>query len=240
MGAGAPDAADWLRLLADSGRAPATINQRVSIVRSFHRWAGDEDFTAGRVKEPERVARALSIPEIARILDACDILAPRIGAMIALMVTSGIRVDEACGLELRHVDLAERRATLVGKGGKMRTIRYGAEAGRRIARWLEVRPASDYLFCTSSGGQVDAANFRKELARASWWADVEPAVRPHDLRRTFATQSVRSKLPIADLKEMLGHSSVVTTERYVGNTSDRAWSDYDGKHALAGEISPEG
>lgn len=237
--AGEPDPGEWISDMLDRKFSPATINRRRYALSSFFRWLVAEGYADSNpfadrtraLKEPQKRIETLTIAEVAKLIEGADCVSPRCAAMVALMATSGIRVSEALTLLLDDLDMEERTAWVTGKGSKDRFIRFGDVAAERIEKWLEVRPASDLLFCSTTGNQVDYEQFRKELEKAAWWADLKD-VNPHKLRHTFATLSLQAKLPITDVKDMLGHESISTTERYIHRDRRRAWDDY-GQHPLS-------
>lgn len=241
--AGCPPADEWMSYLFDTGK-PATANQRRAALLSFHRYLMKRgvvevnqfaDHTTV-VKEPRRTLRVLTIAEVARLIDACDCVgenSTRLAAMVSLIATSGLRVSEVCGLRLDALELEQRTARVIGKGDKERMVRFGVVAQEKIRAYLEVRPAVDspWLFCATSGSQVNPNHLREDLERAAWWADLKD-INPHLLRHTFATLSIEARLPIEDVAGMLGHESITTTQRYIHRDNSAAWRDYD-QHPLA-------
>lgn len=243
VAAGCPPADEWMSHLFDSGK-PATANQRRAALMSFHRYLVKRGILEANpfadhdrvVKEPRRTLRVLTIGEVARLIDACECVGEngaRLGAMVALIATAGLRVSEVCGLRLADIELEERVARVIGKGDKERMVKFGVVAQEKIRAYLELRPGkeSPWLFCASSGAQVDTSHFRKDLEKAAWWADLKD-INPHLLRHTFATLSIEARLPIEDVAGMLGHESITTTQQYVHRDNSAAWRDYD-SHPLA-------
>lgn len=242
VGAGCPPADEWMSHLFDACK-PATANARRYALMSFHRYLVKrglaesnpfEDHT-GVVKEPQRTLRVLTIGEVARLIDCCPLVGEnglRLAGMVALIATSGLRVSEVCSVRLDQVDMDERTARVIGKGDKERMVKFGIVAEERIRAYLDVRPeGSPYLFCTTSGAQVNPNHFREDLDKAAWWADLKN-INPHLLRHTFATLSIEAKLPIEDVQGMLGHASIVTTQQYIHRDNAASWAGYH-QHPLA-------
>lgn len=241
--AGCPPADEWMSHLFDTCK-PATANARRAALMSFHRYMVSRGIAESNpfadhtrvVKEPRRTLRVLTISEVARLIDACDQVGEnglRLAGMVSLIATAGLRVSEVCSLRLDALELEERTARVIGKGDKERMVRFGVVAQQKIRDYLAARPAVDspWLFCASSGAQVNPNHFREDLERAAWWADLK-GINPHLLRHTFATLSIEAKLPIEDVAGMLGHESIVTTQRYVHRDNSAAWRGYD-QHPLA-------
>ena len=235
--AGCPEAGEWMSHLFDTLKPGSANTKRYALI-GFHKWlisqrlAESNPFAdhTSTVKEPQRSLRVLTIKEIAQLIDGCSQVGEnpeRLGAMVALVASAGLRVSEVINLRADRVDLEERWAWVIGKGDKERMVRFGVVAQEKIRDWLAVRPdAGPYLFCTSTGTPVSDNHFREDLEKAAWWADLKD-VNPHLLRHSFATISIQARVPIEDVQGMLGHSSIVTTQRYIHRDNAAAWAGYD-------------
>jgi len=240
--AGCPPADEWMSHLFDTCKV-GTVRVRRAQLMSFHRYLLDRGLISSDpfrpmavIKEPQRTLRVLTLNEVARLIDCCDQVGEngaRLGAMVSLIATSGLRVSEVCGLRLDKIDVDQRIASVIGKGDKERMVKFGVVAQEKIRVYLDARPdvESPWLFCAASGSQVNPNHFREDLEKAAWWADLKD-INPHLLRHTFATMSIEAKLPIEDVRGMLGHKSIVTTQQYIHRDNAAAWSDYD-QHPLA-------
>ena len=146
-------------------------------------------------------------------------------AMLELLYATGIRVSELTGLDVRDVDFSSRTVKVFGKGGKERVVPFGAPAARALERWLdEGRPVlagrgasggagAKALFLGVRGGRIDPRVVRRmvhgECARAG-----VPNIGPHGLRHSAATHLLDGGADLREVQEMLGHSSLKTTQRY--------------------------
>lgn len=266
------DPSTYLLQLAGTGAKPATVNRRRAVLRSYHEWLIDKGVIdknplerSKPVKNPTRLQRTLTVAEVARLIDATGQLGKertkdartetlghmpvefyraRLAAMIALQVTSGLRVSELCKARLDKLDLDARTIAVIRKGGNEQRLKFGMAARRKLDLWLVEREALDqdigwfpphhYLFVGAHGSNVLPRSYTRQLHEACWWADLEP-IHPHTLRHTFATLAIESGIPVVDVQQMLGHASVATTMVYLHRHPDRGYDRYD-RHPLEGEL----
>ena len=199
---------------ARNGLAPATIARNLAAVRSFLR------FTLGPTRvpdaslgprRPQRLPEAPKREEIELIVDSLDgdgPLALRNHALVELVYSAGLRSAEAVGLDLADVDFEQEHVRVRGKGGKERVVPLGEEAAHVVARYLrEARPelargANDALFLSTRGRRLDTSTLRRLLPH------------PHRLRHSFATHLLEGGADLRTIQELLGHSSLSTTQIY--------------------------
>jgi integrase/recombinase XerD len=167
--------------------------------------------------------------ELNRLLAACGrgLAGMRNRALIVVMWRCGLRVDEACQLHPRDVDLERGTVTVRhGKGDKRRVVGIDPQAGAVVARWLEIRGRMlgrrhATLFCTIQhdklgvGRQLHTNEVRAFLARAARRADIDKRVHPHGLRHTFAVDLLREGVNVTVIQRLLGHTDLATTARYL-------------------------
>jgi site-specific recombinase XerD len=218
------DAVD-VRVLADyvawlGGRrgrklAPATIGRKLAAVRAFLRHALGRERVPDARLAPRRGRRLPDAPaavEVERLLEALEGEGPvalRNRALVEIVYSAGLRSAEAVGLDLGDVDFEQelvhvRRA----KGGKERVIPLGEEAALWLARYLrEARPvlaagANDAFFLSARGRRLDTSTLRRIVPH------------PHRLRHAFATHLLDGGADLRTIQELLGHSSLSTTQVY--------------------------
>jgi site-specific recombinase XerD len=205
----------WLGGRRGRKLAPATISRKLAAVRAFLRHAlGPERVPDARLA-PRRARRLPDAPaavEVERTLEALEGDSPialRNRALVELVYSAGLRSAEAVGLDLGDVDFEQelvhvRRA----KGGKERVIPLGEEAALWLARYLrEARPelatgANDALFLSARGRRLDTSTLRRIVPH------------PHRLRHAFATHLLDGGADLRTIQELLGHSSLSTTQVY--------------------------
>jgi len=215
---------------ARNGLAPATIARKLAAVRSFLRFtlgpSRVPDASLGP-RRPQRLPEAPKRGEIESILDSLDgdgALALRNLALVELVYSAGLRSAEAVGLDLGDVDFEQEHVRVRGKGGKERVVPLGEEAAYVIARYLrEARPelargADDALFLSVRGRRLDTSTLRRLLPH------------PHRLRHSFATHLLEGGADLRTIQELLGHSSLSTTQVYSHVDAKRLRKVYDFSH----------
>ena len=215
---------------ARNGLAPATIARKLAAVRSFLR------FTLGATRvpdaslgprRPQRLPEAPKRAEIESILDSLDGDGPlglRNRALVELVYSAGLRSAEAVGLDLGDVDFEQEHVRVRGKGGKERVVPLGEEASHVVALYLRdarpelVRGANDALFLSVRGRRLDTSTLRRLLPH------------PHRLRHSFATHLLEGGADLRTIQELLGHSSLSTTQVYSHVDAKRLRKVYDFSH----------
>ena len=215
---------------ARNGLAPATIARKLAAVRSFLR------FTLGptRVpeaslapKRPQRLPEAPKRAEIEELIDTVGgegALGLRNRALVELVYSAGLRSAEAVGLDLADVDFEQELVHVRGKGGKERVVPLGEEAAHVLARYLrDARPelargADDAVFLSARGRRLDTSTLRRLLPH------------PHRLRHSFATHLLEGGADLRTIQELLGHSSLSTTQVYSHVSAKRLRKVYDRAH----------
>jgi len=210
--------------------ASTTVSRKLAAVRAFLR------FTLGRARVPDaplaprrrrRLPDAPKEPEIAGVLEALEAEGPlglRNRALIELVYSAGLRSREAVDLDLGDVDFEQELVHVKGKGGKERTVPLGEEAAHWVARYLhEARPelargAENALFLSARGRQLDTSTLRRLLPH------------PHRLRHAFATHLLEGGADLRTIQELLGHSSLSTTQMYSHVDARRLRRVYDRSH----------
>ncbi len=193
-------------------------------------------------KAPRGLPKALSPEAAGQLLDApAETPAElRDKAMFELAYSSGLRLAELVSLDLAHADAIRREAevTVTGKGSKTRGVPVGAKARAALQAWLEARallaragvPA---LFVGARGERIAAGVVRARLAAWARRAGVPVHVHPHVLRHSFATHVLQSSGDLRAVQEMLGHSSISTTQVYTHLDFQYLAKAYDAAHPRA-------
>jgi site-specific recombinase XerD len=209
--------------------APATVARKLAAVRAFLRFTvGAARVPDARLgpRRPRRLPEALKPEEVDAELerfDADDPLTVRNRALVELVYSAGLRSQEAVDLDLRDVEFDQEALRVRGKGGKERVVPLGEEAAYWVARWLQLRPglargAQDALFLSTRGRRLDTSTLRKLLPH------------PHRLRHAFATHLLEGGADLRTIQELLGHSSLSTTQVYSHVDGKRLRRVYDRSH----------
>ena len=210
--------------------APATIARKIAAVRSFLRFTLGSAQVPDAALSPRRPRRLPDTPKTAEVeaaLDALDgegPLALRNRALVELVYSAGLRSSEAVGLDLADVDFDREQLHVRGKGGKERIVPLGEEAGHLLARYLHearselVRDAQNAVFISARGKRLDTSTLRRIFAH------------PHRLRHAFATHLLEGGADLRTIQELLGHSSLSTTQLYSHVDGRRLRRVYDRAH----------
>ncbi|MBD5788191.1 tyrosine recombinase XerC [Cellulosimicrobium terreum] len=242
----------WLTELSERGLSRATLARRGAAVRVLFAWARHDGRVAVdpavRLASP-RVARTLptvlASDAAALMLDAARDAAAaaaagddeparlREWAAAELLYGAGLRVGELVGVDVDALDVSVRTVRVLGKGDKERVVPFGVPAARAVVAWLEHgRPplvsarSGAALLLGDRGGRWGQRQVRDAVHRLSRAAGVED-VAPHDLRHSAATHLLAGGSDLRSVQEILGHSSLATTQRYTHVTAERLRSSYE-------------
>ncbi len=258
----APILRSWLAVQHAAGASRATLARRGAAARSFsafaHRrgWLASDPGTAlGTPKARRALPHVLRQAEIAGVLASSDAdieqpppdrtpaeaaVALRDAAILELLYATGIRVSELCGLDRGALDLSRRTVRVLGKGAKERTVPVGIPAVRAVGRWEQSgRPvlardgSGPALFLGVRGGRADPRTVRRVVHERLRAAGVSTDTGPHGLRHTAATHLLEGGADLRSVQEMLGHSSLATTQIYTHVSVDRLKASYRQAHPRA-------
>jgi site-specific recombinase XerD len=212
--------------------ARSTIARKLSVIRSFLAFCEDNGLIetspgAGVTspKVPRRLPQVLTPVQAADLLDTMTSAKPleiRDRALFELVYSSGLRCQEVLDLQLRDVNVGSREVRVKGKGRKVRVIPVGEVALEALERYLrEGRPRllkepsqSDHVFVSRTGRPLSPSDVQRRLARYLARAGAPRGTSPHTLRHSFATHLLEGGADLRVIQEMLGHSSLRTTQVY--------------------------
>jgi len=210
--------------------APATIARKLAAVRALLRFALGPDrvpegsFAPRRSRRVPEVLRADELDRTLSSFEAEEPLALRNRALLELVYSAGLRSQETVDLDLANVDFEQELVHVRGKGGKERVVPLGEEASYWAARYLrEARPAlatgaENAFFLSTRGRRLDTSTLRRLLPH------------PHRLRHAFATHLLEGGADLRVIQELLGHSSLSTTQIYSHVDGRRLRRVYDRAH----------
>jgi integrase/recombinase XerC len=192
-------------------------------------------------KSPKALPKALSPDLMARLLGASTEgpAQSRDKAMFELFYSSGLRLAELVSLEVADGEgMQQAEVTVTGKGAKTRTVPVGGKACSAIAAWLAERdalagPAETALFVGARGRRISPTSVRYALAHWARRLGLAQHVHPHMLRHSFATHLLQSSGDLRAVQEMLGHSSISTTQVYTHLDFQHLAKAYDAAHPRA-------
>ncbi len=242
----------WLGALARTHAAPSTA-RAIAAVRSFFKHARrsgaiDKDPTellgSPKVRRPlPTLVSQSAAAEIVETPSDSKAAGLRDRAALELMYGSGLRVSELCGLDLGDVDLREHRVRVVGKGKKERIVPLGDKAARAVEAYLAVRedvvehgrkvrtPLA--LLLSSRGNRLGVRAVQTITKRNGALGAGRSDLHPHALRHACATHMLDGGADLRSIQEILGHSSLSTTQRYTHVSIDHLMRVYDAAHPLA-------
>lgn len=250
------DVEEFRRHLDHIGLAPASVTRCVVAVRNLHRIAVGSgqvqaDVTAGMSPgtRSRRLPKALSMDQVESLLAAPDtstVEGLRDAALLELLYGTGARVSEVCALDVDDIrpvlDDPDLGLRLIGKGDKERIVPLGSYAAKAVDAWLiRGRPAWAEI---GNGEHALLLNTRgRRLSRQSAWAVIRRAgeaagldvehLSPHSLRHSYATHLLDGGADVRVVQELLGHSSVTTTQIYTLVTADHLREVYRSSHPRA-------
>ncbi|MBI3322056.1 MAG: tyrosine recombinase XerC [Candidatus Omnitrophica bacterium] len=236
------------------GRSKATMARRISSIRSFFRFLHREGFIesnpavsanplAGlkRPKQDQHLPSFLSMEEAQRLVEAPQgdhVAGARDRAILETLYSTGLRVSELVGLKVRDVDLIGGSLRTVGKGRKERLVPMGSYSIQAIRKYLAALPPEMTeperpLFQNNRRGRLTDRSVRRILNRYLAKVSVARRISPHALRHSFATHLLDRGADLRSVQELLGHSSLTTTQVYTHVTTERLKKVYESAHPRA-------
>ena len=247
------------QLVTKFGLKASSVARVLSGVRGLHKFWLVEQITEGDVAAaikpptaPKRLPKAISLQEVEKLLDAAgpeagnesglafDPIKVRDRALLELLYATGGRVSEIVNLDLDDL-VDESMLRLFGKGGKERIVPVGSYARRALEAYrIRVRPAlaavgkgTPAVFLNQRGGRLSRQSAWQIIADAAEKAGLSAHVSPHTLRHSFATHLLEGGADVRVVQELLGHSSVATTQIYTLITVDALREMYWSAHPRA-------
>lgn len=158
-------------------------------------------------------------------------------AMMELMYSSGLRLSELQGLDLGDLDLTQGEARLLGKGNKTRIVPIGSKAIEALQKWLAVRseflPQDNALFINQRGKRLSHRTIQLTMQKWGKKQGLDSHLHPHKLRHSFATHLLEASADLRAVQELLGHSSLSTTQIYTHLDFQHLAKVYDSAHPRA-------
>ena len=245
----------WLANLQTKGAARSSITRRVVSIRAFTYWGARNGWLNSDIgrelvaPKPERhLPDVLDVESAALALEALSLRnseeqtpqSIRDLAIVETLYASGIRVSELTGLDLLDIDRERQTLRVVGKGDKERIVPIGNPAMRAIENWLtEGRPklvsedSAAALFLGSRGKRIDQRVVRAIVYEAMSALGGDRRLSPHGLRHSAATHLLEGGADLRTVQEILGHSSLSTTQIYTHVSQERIKKSYEQAHPRA-------
>jgi integrase/recombinase XerC len=238
---------DYVSSCHRKGLTPKTISRRLSSIRSFLNFLLNQNIIAlnpakniHAPKIPRNLPKALDADQVASLLslEGDDDLMVRDRAILELFYSSGLRLSEVVGLDILDLDLIDRTVRVLGKGNKSRILPVGRYAVIAIKNWLDRREIiksgnEKALFVSIRGTRITPRaiqlRFKVWSARLGFGINIHP----HMLRHSFATHMLESSSDLRAVQELLGHSSISSTQIYTHLNFQHLAQAYDRAHPRA-------
>jgi site-specific recombinase XerD len=232
----------YLASLGTRRLARTTIARKAAALRCYFAWllrqgrlGSDPARSLRAASGGGRLPRVLSGGEVSALLDVsvASAVDQRDVAVLELLYAAGLRVSELCGLDREGIDLRGRTVTVLGKGGRQRRVPIHDTAVAALATWLhdgraQMAGPPAAAFVNRRGARLGPRDVRRILD----WRAASPT-HPHALRHTFATHLLDGGADLRVVQELLGHSSLATTQIYTHVSKERLRSVYQGTHPRA-------
>ncbi len=234
-------------LLMHNKNSRSTVSRKLTTLRSFF------DFLVGKgaleknlpkliplPKKEKPLPVFLSVDEAYALIDSVkedDVLSIRNKAVLEVLYSTGIRVSELSNIRILEIDRAQNTIKVTGKGRKERLVPYGSKADKAIASYLKLRhelnPKQDYLFLNNRGTRLTARSIDRIVKKYGILSGISKKIGPHSLRHTFATHLLGNGADLRAIQELLGHSSLSTTQKYTHTSVEKLMNIYDKTHPRA-------
>lgn len=242
----------YVAFLGQRGYARRSIARKASSLRAFLKWclvrgvlAADpsQGLSVPKLDRPlPRLLRAADAARLCELPPTDDPVGLRDRALLELLYGSGVRVSEACGLDLDDADIDHQAVSVVGKGRKERRVPMSEPACDAIEAYVrDGRPAlasravdggQAALFLNTRGNRLDQRGVRHVMSRYLT-AEGMTSVGPHALRHSFATHLLDGGADLRAVQELLGHENLATTQIYTHVSTERLKAVYEQSHPRA-------
>lgn len=233
---------DYLKYLDDNKYEVSSVARKIVSIKAFHKYLSENynvvDIST-KINTPRfyrKLPNILTIEEVDNLLDI-KLDTPfdyRNKAMLELMYSSGLRVSELINLELSDIDLNNNYVRCFGKGSKERIVPVGEYSSKYLSIYInEYRDSmkksyyTEKIFLNNHGKEMTRQGFFKIIKKIVKDKDINKNITPHMLRHSFATHLLNNGADLRTIQEMLGHSSISTTQIYTNVTNDILKENYD-------------
>jgi integrase/recombinase XerC len=243
------DIRSFLASLHHKDLKKSSVSRKLATIRSFFKFLHRHGYVknnpaklVSNPKVPKELPRFLSIDEVFHLIETPEggsFTPARDKAILELLYSAGLRVSELTALDMSDLDIKESLLRAKGKGRKERILPIGQKAMEALHNYLPERMSrkrkSAAVFLNARGGRLTQRSIRRILVHYSRMINLEGNLGPHTLRHTFATHLLHEGADLRSIQELLGHSSLSTTQRYTHVNIGHLSEVYDKAHPLAKE-----
>jgi len=236
--------------LTAQGNAASTVARKLAAIRGLYAFllrtgqvAGNPADLVSSPKRESRLPTVLTAGQVADLLDRAPAATPleiRDKAMLELAYSCGLRAGEVVSADVGSVDFDDEQVSVVGKGSRHRRLPLGEPARKALERYLfrgrpalVSDPAATALFLSRNGRRLSISDVSRRLAVRVRDAAQASGISPHALRHSFATHLLEGGADLRTIQELLGHSSISTTQIYTHLDAARLRDAYAGSHPRA-------
>ncbi len=239
--------------LYEAGCSGRTMNRKRASLSSFFKFLCREGYLTSNVVQSipspamdEPLPAFLSVDEMFRLLEKPEgdsFLMIRDRAILEMFYTTGMRVSELVTINMDHIHADQRLVKVMGKGKKERLLPLGKRVLGTLDRYLPLRKKflerkkladkTIQVFINFRGGKLTTRGVRKILEKHLKGTPLFGTISPHSIRHSFATHMLEAGADLRTIQEMLGHSSLSTTQKYTHLTVDKLMETYDKAHPRA-------
>ncbi len=236
----------FLDALYRKGNQKVTVARKLYSLRSFFNflcrqglWDENPASLVSTPKLPRKLPSFLTVEQTFRLLETPfpdTVLGRRDKAILELLYATGIRVSELVSIDMQDVDFSTRTLRAKGKGRKERLIPFGSKAARALEDYLPGRAKiarEGALFLNYRGLRIDPRSIRRIVDKYITQASLQLHISPHSLRHSFATHLLNAGADLRSVQELLGHSSLSTTQKYTHLTTEHLKEVYRKSHPRA-------
>ncbi|WKD59065.1 tyrosine recombinase XerC [Corynebacterium caspium] len=246
---------NWLAQGAQSGLSKSTLARRAAAIRAFSSWSLRQGYletdVAARILNPavhRRLPQVLGTTQAARLVDSAlpsqtaQPASPaqlRNHAILEILYATGIRVSELCGIDIGDINWENNTLRVTGKGNKQRIVPFGTPAAKALQNWLatgrsqlQIPASPKAVFLGDRGGRINDRQVRRIVMRAGLENGITD-LSPHGLRHSAATHMLEGGADLRVVQELLGHSSLNTTQIYTHVSGQRLKKIFDQAHPRA-------
>lgn len=245
------DVQDYMKQLKINHYETTSINRKIVCLRNFYKYyvnelnenANNPMINYSTLKTPKRLPKDLFLEQVKVLLKPNEKkkeYANRNQCIILLLLYTGVRVSELCNLNVLDVDIEENTIRVIGKGKKERMVYFMPSLVPFLKEYLDnVRPTllldkkDEALFINSKGTRISVRAIQNLLNDRASQSDTPFNVTPHMLRHTFATNLLNNDVDLKMVQELLGHSSLSTTQIYTHVSKARLQKVYNETHPMA-------
>ena len=243
----------YLGFLYEKKLTGSTMRRKLSTLSSFFRFLCREKYLPSNIiktipapKMENKLPSFLSVDEMFRLIDLPKgegFLVIRDRSILELFYSTGIRISELVSLKTQDLNMATHMVKVLGKGRKERVLPFGQKCFEALKKYTSVRleklsatrTNSEFFFLNHRGRDISTRGVRKIIGKYVTTGNFSGKVTPHSIRHSFATHLLEGGADLRSIQELLGHSSLSTTQKYTHLTIDKLVETYDQAHPRAKE-----